>query len=205
QREVLLRRYKILYPQTGLHKPTGAHHYISWSIFSPPQVKKRIKDIPEAETIYKDLINEIERERPEVLLLSSEYFQTITPELVKTFMLKITKDIKIILYIRRQDLWLESNYSQMVKTKHQNKITFKGFLAKLINAKRIDNLYNYSNFLSRWQEAFPEAEIIPRIYDRKLFPEGNVILDFLSILGIDMPEAREQKIEANPSLSVVST
>ncbi|MCS7200416.1 MAG: hypothetical protein NZ850_08795, partial [Caldimicrobium sp.] len=56
-----------------------------------------------------------------------------------------------------------------------------------------------------WQQIFPEAKVIPRIYDRSLFPDGDVILDFLSILGIEMPEARTCKIEANPSLSVIST
>lgn len=49
-----------------------------------------------------------------------------------------------------------------------------------------------------------DLQIIPRIYDRKLFPEGNIILDFLSLLGIDMPEAKEQKMEVNPSLSHLS-
>ena len=28
----------------------------------------------------------------------------------------------------------------------------------------------------------------------KLFPEGNIILDFLSALGIDMPEAKAAKL-----------
>jgi len=101
---------------------------------------------------------------------------------------------KIVCYLRRQDLWLESGYKQAVKSPF-NRSTEK-FKIKY---------FDYYSKLSNWKQAFPEAEIIVRIYDRKLFPEGNVILDFLQALGIDMPEAREYKIEANPSLSHLST
>ncbi len=64
---------------------------------------------------------------------------------------------------------------------------------------------DYYGKLKSWKTVFPEAIILPRIYDRKLFLKGNVILDFLSVLGIEMPEAKEYKIEANPSLSHLST
>ena len=198
-RGIILGKYGILYPETGIHLGSGAHHYLKWCISSNLNFKETIEDVPDGEFIYKKLKEEVENKNAKGVIIDSEYFMSSNPELVRKFLVFITTDINIIAYFRRQDLWAEQNYSQNIKTYTLKQTKLSEFLSTL------QSLYNYYNFLTRWQSAFPEAKIIPRIYDRKLFPEGNVILDFLSILGIDMPEAREQRIEANPSLSHLST
>ncbi|WP_156029483.1 hypothetical protein [Archaeoglobus fulgidus] len=132
--------------------------------------------------------------------MSSEEFFFTDPNDFSGLILDYDYNVYILIYLRRQDLWMESAYKQTVKSlKRRNHIHF--YIACQNNIKFLD----YYLLINCWKQAFPEAEIIVRIYDRKLFPEGNVILDFLQALGIDMPEAREYKIEANPSLSHLST
>jgi len=154
----------------------------------------------------KKLDYEIREYKPSTVIVSSEYFSEFREDEIKTlrkFIQGINCDldeVNLIFYLRRQDKLCESGFIQSYKVLKTN-VGFKEFYRSAFH----NFIYNYYNLLTMWKQAFPEAEIIVRIYDRKLFPEGNVILDFLQALGIDMPEAREYKIEANPSLSHLST
>ena len=206
-RKKLLNDYSILYPNAGIsHRDIAlAHHELAVSIYKPEEAKSVVvQDIREYE---KKIIKEIEITSCNKIILSSEVFMHIrfpdSYEKLKNFLNKITKDLTIIVYFRRQDIWHESSYSQVIKDYFIKESV--SFNSSVSHSKSLTWLLFFDKFLSRWQAAFPNAQIIPRIYDRKLFPEGNVILDFLSILGIDMPEAKEYKIESNPSLSHLST
>lgn len=199
-REVLLERYSILYPNTG--KVTSAHHLFPWNLFKelvPPLLRKSyieldIKELSQMLTDECALHHHLS-----AIILSSEGFFFLNKEKLldfnKSLKLKVTD---IICYIRRQDLFVDTLYRQNVK---YDKLTrpFKEYYTDYLSILKYDHL------LSNWKQVFPEAKIIPRIYDRKLFPEGNVILDFLTTLGIKMSEAIEYKIEVNPSLSHLST
>ncbi len=202
KREILASDYHILYPRTGVSAGCG-HPIYPWSIrgIKPPSGE----DV-DIKHLFQSLLNEAMLYKPECVLLSSEEFDGLRkPDILKLkgvidyFGLKLEK---IICYIRRQDLAIDSFYREVVKNpRSRYKDTFKKYTIK----NWVIDVLDYYSMLSQWKKAFPEAEIILRIYDRKLFPDGNVILDFLSVLGIEMPEAREYKIEANPSLSHLST
>jgi|GEM_PF-854995 len=214
-RKKLLEEHSVLYPKTGISGlKYPAHYFIPHSLFPAKREehKKNLGVDLEVSVLRQQIFDEISEHQPKVVILSCEDFFHFTQEKIYEF-----KDLydfpvtNVICYIRRQDLAAESMYRQNVKaevtklTKHFTEYT-TGKISKYIKdtVSEIHKL-NYYTLLSNWKQAFPEAKIIPRVYDRKLFPEGNVILDFLSVLGIDMPEAREYKIEVNPSLSHLST
>lgn len=201
-RELFKERFQILYPKSLV---VGfAHHGLVWSI-KKSSLALHYGFISDAEKLL-ELISEIKEINLAKIIISSEFLSNLTEEDIETIKKQLCQYLefqsKIIIYSRRQDITIESLYSQNIKTFETKE---KRILKDYLNQIWINTLLNYYNLLSSWQEAFPEAQIIPRVYDRTLFPEGNVILDFLSVLGIDMPEAREYKIEANPSLSHLST
>jgi len=205
-RAKLLESYRILYPETGIFSggEIFAHYFIVWSIFKSKDVE--IKKIPSKSEIKKSLISELKNKEALSLLISCESFMHLQNEYLiqlKNFLYEIVDNLSIIVYLRRQDLWCESSYLQVAKVKHGFKNSFN--VSVRYTLENLEWLLNYYRFLKNWQKAFPDAQIIPRIYDKKLFPEGNVILDFLSVLGLDIPEAKTEKIEANPSLSHLST
>jgi len=201
KREELMNEWGILYPLTGISTGYG-HPMYPWSIRG---VKPPSGDIVDIKHLLQSLLDEVKSYAPKRILLSSEEFDMLKKaeilkfkETIEHFGLELEK---IICYIRRQDLAVESIYREAVKNHIRYKDTFD--ISILVNWMK--EALDYNSLLYNWKQVFPEAEIIPRIYDRKLFPEGNVILDFLSILGVDIPEAKATKIEANPSLSHLST
>jgi len=201
-REYLLEEYSVLYPKSIM--VLDCHVLLPHCILPMPRLKRLGVEM-NIEKIKENLLNEIETHNPKIILLSSEAFSRFNSDQIlkfrELFDLPITD---IICYLRRQDLFVESVYKQRIKSPYikNKKITFHEYISQYSwEINRLD----YYTFLSLWKRTFPKAKIIPRIYDRKLFPDGDVILDFLSVLGINMPEARESKIEANPALSHLST
>lgn len=215
-REVLLSRYKILYPVTGLFFGAGPAHYkFTWFYFK--DLEKRIKDseilnelrgnYKSIKQLFEELMQELNNinisDFPNSMIFSCENYSVINPELLVSDIYEFSDKIRlseiiVIIYLRRQDKWLEAAYSQHVKGGYYT--DFKSFTA---NSLKRNDLY-YWDILNRWRKAFPEAKIVPRIYDRKLFPNGNVIIDFMSVLGIKIQQTVNYNIEANPSLSFAS-
>lgn len=207
----LLEKYSILYPKTGRIRDRGVNAVYPIHTFFPlslnPFAKKIYGEQVNAKNLKNSLIEEIEISGPDVVLLSSEQFSQLNKEKIlefkKTYGFFVTS---IIFYIRRQDTLIESLYKQYIKD-HNNRTsqTFSEYVNEALSVGWEKNFLNYYTYLTYWKQAFPEAKIIVRVYDRKKFPKENIILDFLSVLGIDIPEAREYKIEVNPSISNLSS
>ena len=101
-------------------------------------------------------------------------------------------DIRIVMYVRRQDDFLEASWQQW-------DIKLGGsLLAWMI--KNIGARGNWEATLEPWANVFGDDRITVRVYDRDRLVEGDVFLDFCEVLGQD-PEGLEPPGEANPSLS----
>ncbi len=200
KREILYEKFKILYPETGIFSADDiyAHYNIAFSIYRPDEAKNLV--VPEYKELYNQLIDELVNKKPKVCVISSEAFMHFIDD--ESFqklkqIIDFFSEKFIVVYLRRQDLWVESSYKQVIKDYgFRIKCQFVDSLEYSLNF--LGWLLNYDILLQRWQQAFSDACIIPCIYNRKHFPEKNVILHFLSLLGIDMPEAKEQKMEVNP-------
>lgn len=207
KKQLLYKKFRVLYPTTGIFSESGvyAHYNIAWSIYKPEEVC--VYNIPTLEKIATSLHEEILRYNDiKQLIISSESFMHIKDEESYSNLNKLIHNfnfakVKILVYLRRQDIWQESSWIQVLKTMIIKTTPFR--YSCRYSVYHLDWLLRYDYLLKRWHSAFPEAQIIPRIYDRNLFPHGNVILDFLSILGIQIPE-EEARVEANPSISHLS-
>jgi hypothetical protein len=61
--------------------------------------------------------------------------------------------------------------------------------------------YDYLVLLNRWERTFGQNAITVRIYDRKKFPNGDIIADFLQAIGLTAQTSEaEPQAEINRSL-----
>lgn len=86
-------------------------------------------------------------------------------------------DIKILVYLRRQDEVAVSLFSTAIK---------RGIITSSIFPKvNKDNLYfNYEQLLSKWSGVFGHQNVCPRIFEKKKLLNQDLISDFMKVCGI---------------------
>ncbi|MFN3472043.1 MAG: hypothetical protein ACK4ZR_05525, partial [Aquificaceae bacterium] len=176
-RDRLLKKFKVLYPQTGIFMGGGipAHYSLAFSLFKPGEAKSL--NVAPFEDFMDQLKREMDEAKPEEVVISSEAFMHYKDEpVLEKFSLTLNElfeEIYILVYLRRQDLWQESSYSQVIKDYSMRvKVIFK---KSVEYSKTLNWLLMYDSFLNRWKTFFPKANITPRIYDKKELPNGDVI------------------------------
>lgn len=97
-------------------------------------------------------------------------------ERLKSLLETIGHEIKVICYLRRQDEYFPSEYSQLIKGGQS--------LPFSIENKLNLSIYNYAVFLRRWAEVFGDSNLIVRPFARSGFVGGDLLSDFLSIVGV---------------------
>jgi len=93
------------------------------------------------------------------------------------------RNVRIIIYVRRQDTFVESLYTQMI---HQGySYSFQTFLKTLPK-----DSFNWNQLATIYSESFGREQIHVRLYDRSVLKKHTDILhDFYDCLGTDMDEA----------------
>jgi len=158
----------ILYPSVGL-KDT-AHHNLAWTL--------KAGDINKT----KDLCLKIEQEATyygvDTVVLSSEEFEFVRNiNTLKNFFSEIS-NAQIILYIRRPDLYLESEYKQHVK---MYKIRYKYDIYKFYYGIDFQTRFNYRLISSLWNQ-FTDVKVIN--YDHCLCEQYGLFKYLLANIGI---------------------
>ena len=120
-------------------------------------------------------------------------------------------DIRVIVYLRRQDQYMYSQYAQVVKTMIETPqfrtLTFADYYREFALLEEPDE--DYAATLDVMAAAIGADHITVRVYDRELLEaDGGITADFLDVLGlreVDDWEMPSRKL--NPSLrdSVLET
>lgn len=107
-------------------------------------------------------------------------------------------DVRIIAYLRRQDLLLSAVWAQWVKYPPQPgaELKWEDLLSWAEEKARLD----YYEVLEEIASHFGRERITVRVYDRERFKDGNILSDFLGILGLEMAPDFKAAGERNPSL-----
>lgn len=95
---------------------------------------------------------------------------------------------RIVTYIRRQDQYAVSDYSQVLRSGRPRHHP--------LDARPKD----YWSILSCWAEAFGRAAVQPRLYDRAELVGGDILADFAALLGISALAPAPGGQQANASL-----
>jgi len=181
----------IHYPEIGVVE--RAHHLLS--PYRPPYLKAW------AYLNYEEWIPEFLKVPESNILISSELF-CFAPEeseSLSEFYNKVSTsfDIKIIVYLRRQDNVIWANYNQLIKAGNE-----KWLIQDVLD--RLMTKFDYEKLLDSWKILFGIENIIVRPYERQQFRNGNIVDDLLyAIFGIDDTDGFDISRENNnPRLSL---
>jgi hypothetical protein len=179
-----------LYP--AVHVDRFAQHPLAWCLgdLSKPQRNYELT----AEGILADFRIEAGHHDVEHILISSEALEAIHAEDVLALAGLLTNDeVRIIVYLRRQDDALLSIYSQRIKSRKR----FSGTLRQL--AATLNRRLNYWDLTERWANAFGKEAMRVRLYDPSAFPSKNIIPDFMTAIGLDPNGMPWETWRSNPS------
>lgn len=134
------------------------------------------------------------------LIYSHEWLFQVGNSFLKKFSQKLNSifDVRVLLYIRRQDEFVVSAYQQ--DAKRQAGKTEHGSISLPLNynTRRI----NYYEISSRWAKYFGRDKLTIRVFSRETLKEGCVVKDFASIVGVPVKDS-EIKF-ANESVGMIS-
>ncbi len=169
-----LARRGLLYPRVGLEN--GAHHRLAWATGTGAHAAD--------EALLEDAFASIEREAERAncgrILVSSEEFES-THDLHLLAPLRDRFDVRIVIYLRKQDHLLESTYNQHVR---QYDKRFDGSIYQLALKYNFHNHFNYRRLVERWEAQFGRDNILVRPYGTA-HVQRDVRQDVLSLIGID--------------------
>lgn len=97
--------------------------------------------------------------------------------------------VKVVVYLRRQDQFLTSNWKQMIKSGNYNdsSLTWEAYLKK---RKKLTNLDYYKN-LERISSILGKENVIVRRFENGAFYGGSIYADFFHAIGIEGIEELE--------------
>lgn len=177
-----LRSFGLHYP---LDMPEGVkyangHHYIAWLL---AENWKRLSDGGYPDDYCGSFQERLLSAAGELtLLLSSEAFSLLSDEQVaKLGRVLLGFDVKVVLYVRRQDEYLQALYqTKVIHDDHH--------LA--IDAIRKEFPLDYYSLARRWARVFGHANVVVRVYESGQLVKGNVVDDFRDLcrsFGYELP------------------
>lgn len=169
-------------PELGYHD--WGHHILShkWGGWLSPSVFPITPDEAWSRTAQE--INS----KPGKYILSTERFQDLLGKPESREILQFIKEtiapakLKLVAYVRRQDVFAESHYKELVKNNFH-----KGTLAEYL--ANMPNFLKYDEFFDLCSEVVPTEDIIVRVYDRGYFLEGSIFKDFVHAIGEKFPDS----------------
>lgn len=159
-----------------------AHHELSWAIRGRKGSEM---------SAWDDARKELETHAAAASVISSEAFWFTDPEPVKE-QLRAVKDVRVVIYLRRQDKYLQSLYKQTVAT--GRRISFAEW------RERYHFRGDYLSVVRRWADVFGKDSLDVRPYERQ-GATIDVVDDFLAYLGVEQTDdlERNKTGRANPS------
>lgn len=184
--EEMLYGAGILCPQTGRAFPLSAgNHNLVW------ELRRNFDNRFDSQKgTWYDLLNELEATECSRIILSSEDFSLLDQFQIKSLQ-QITEDynVKIIMYLRRQDEALQSTWVQLVKfSKAVLKIgSFFNWIEK--NNCTAGNV-EYLKIIKKWESVFSKENIILQVLNPS-HHKGTLFSDFLLLCNISIKSLTE--------------
>jgi hypothetical protein len=152
---------------------------------SPEQFRRRVQ---------RKLRSEIAEAGLPRVLISDEAlygFRRDTLARLRAFTDELGGQVRLVLYLRRQDDHLVSYYQQQVKVGETQRLT------EWAQGDR-SSTYDYARRLEEWREGMEHAEIVVRRFEHSAFLGGSLEADFLDAAAIDgiPPTPVERKNES---------
>lgn len=168
-----------LYPRAGWHQ--YAQHFLAFEKKGSVNTGMTF----EGETAWSDLRQEIDQFDGNNIIISSEEFSTLTaPDKIIELKEELKNyDIRVYIYLRRQDAIFESIYNQQTKDWLSPRI--ESIEECIACPEIIYPLFDYYAFLTRWASIFGKEHLAVRNYSELRQKNISTVDDFLVLAGID--------------------
>lgn len=166
----------VLYPLGGLLK--SGHHIVGAAVFPARAHRLQGRSRQEAlQTSVQAIRKEIEALRPGTVILSSEYlWGNLSPDNIQPLLQPFSDcRIRVVAYLRRQDLLAQSLYIQAVKGGLSD--SFRAWLRRVVASDKAG--FDFHSVLSCWKNAGTSVEIVARVYEKSQLT-GDICPDFLA-------------------------
>lgn len=139
----------------------------------------------EQDANYEHILEQIKElaAKNERIILTDESIWN-NPKNVKRFskdMKEAGIELKLVVYLRRQDLYLQSQWAQNVK--ENMTIDFYNY------TKQFRIKMNYYEQLCKLRDIVGAENLLVRPYEKQQFAEGNLLIDFMKTVGIEKTDA----------------
>lgn len=175
-----------LYPQSPgreRHTRMGFYGRNDASLQRMPNWPRFGKGTPDEfrERFAQEFVTELSECGLDRVILSDEGMYGLKPveiERLRALLERVADNVHVIVYLRRQDDHLISRYQQVVKT---------GETRTLAEHVEVDlsETYDYLKRLNRWADRLQPTSFTVRRFERGSFVGGDLIHDFLSLVGLD--------------------
>lgn len=185
----ILIDHDIRYPKKGA--VANAHHLLSPHI---PRFLEGVWKFKRVEEWAPELVKSPQKR----ILLSSELIAWAEGDVVREFCTELLQwfDVKVIVYLRRQDNIIMASYNQQIKAGPQRR------KLDVIYDKKIE-LFDYEKILAPWAESIGKKNLIVLPYEHGQFYDGDIRRDFMHrVFDIDLDDRFKLiNANANPRLS----
>ncbi|MEP7158393.1 MAG: hypothetical protein ABI797_03125 [Chloroflexota bacterium] len=146
----------------------------------------------------RQLAQHCRKHRLSMIVVSAESLSTGPASPALFAPLREEFEISVVLYVRRQDEFLLAAWSQwFMKTEAD----FRGWLERATGTRG-----NWEAVIEPWAEALPGANIRVRVYEPARLTDGDVVTDFMNVLGVGLDGLeRPDEERINRSLNEVAT
>lgn len=138
-----------------------------------------------------------------VFVITSEHFHSRLVradeiQMLYTYLASVFTDVEVVCYFREQFDLAVSRYS--TRLRNDCTVDVETFVGQ---ATPDDYYYNYFEIANNWADVFGIDNCNFRIYDRSKFIDGDIRLDFLSLIGVGIDAAylNMDRFSANEALS----
>jgi len=176
----LLKKKGFLYPQSVMLK-NMSHHPLAWILWPPPHPE--FVHIDTSQDYYSKLNHEIKDSGCPNVVLSSEMFEVRRDEsFLNAIRSSLTgHNIKIIVYVRRQDQAIQAHYNTNVKTYPFYPGSIQEYMEQYIQ------IVNSYELITQWGTIFGKDNIIVRVYEQEQMKNG-IIYDFMDLINIKITD-----------------
>ena len=194
-----LEDHGIRYMITGRDRGTGTARLICHNAMAI-QMSRGWQSAPEDEP--EAFAAEYATHAAQHCILSSEMFfgRDLTPMQAR-FLNRVEGPVKVILYLRRFDDFIEADYKQRAKNGLPTGGADRFIAQRLAQIESDPDYMDFGALFERIKTQVPAAEIHPRLYLRDEMAGRNVIPDFLSAMGVPPEAVTLPGVAANRSLS----
>lgn len=158
----------------------------------------------------KNFLKQVNKSKNSNIIASSEnlsfFFQHSAIKDLRSELIHHFDEIRVIAYLRRQDLHAVSHYQEGSKIHRDFERQLFGKAPSALPKYReeLDLYLDYNTRIGMWLDIFGRENVIVRSFQRDKLFKGDVILDFLDTCGIPTDNIILPKIK-NPSSGFAST